>query len=56
MQKIKCTVYVNSRNGYEFTPKKCDSITEAVKYAREYAGFYYRIYVNDRIVRKGFCH
>lgn len=55
MKAIKCTLYINTRNGYEMKPIKCNSISEAVRIAHESWGFYYRVLVDEEVVRKGFC-
>ena len=36
----ECTVICNTRWGYCMTPKKCKSIAEAIRYAKEMESFY----------------
>ena len=58
MKNKPCTLIVNSRWGYIFTPIKCSSIAEARRRGKEYPGFAYRIIVKEgdsiRTIR-GFC-
>lgn len=55
MKSCKCTLVVNTRWGYCFTPTKCDSIAEAVRTAKASGGFAYRIFANGKVVRRGYC-
>ena len=56
MKAQECTLVVNARNGYIFTPIKCKSINEAVRMGKEGMGFAYRVIVKGKgIVRRGFC-
>jgi hypothetical protein len=56
MKAQECTLIVNTRNGYCFTPQKCKSISEAVKEGRNSCGFAYRVVVKGKgVVRRGFC-
>lgn len=55
MKPRKCILVVNTRWGYCFMPTKCDSISEAVRTAKESGGFAYRIFVNGHVVKTGYC-
>lgn len=56
MKAIKCKLVVNTRNGYCLTPVKCNSIREAVREAKEYCAFAYRIFdESGKQIRSGFC-
>ena len=56
MKAQKCILIVNTRNGYCFTPKECNSISEAVREGRDSCGFTYRIIVKGKgVVRSGYC-
>ena len=55
MKGQNCTLIVNSRNGYCFTPEKHPSISSAIKSEKESFGFAYRIFVDGKCVRRGFC-
>ena len=48
----ECTVIVNTRWGYCMEPKKCKSIAEAVKYAKEME-MAYRVFVGGECVKRG---
>ena len=52
---IECDVVVNTRWGYVFQPYHAKSITEGVNWARKSGGFAYRVFVNGKLVRRGFC-
>ena len=55
MAKIKCTVIVNTRNGYCLTPKEFDSVNKAKKYAKNAMGFAYRIFTEQGKIIRGYC-
>lgn len=55
MKPIKCTVIVNTKWGYCSTSYEAKSISEGVKYAKSSGGFAYRVLVNGKVVRRGFC-
>lgn len=60
MKGKKCTLILNNRWGYEYTPIECDSIAEARRRGKDFFGFAYRIFVkgdNGKIERviHGFC-
>lgn len=55
MNKIKCKVIINTKNGYCLTPQKCESISDAREYAKTSCGFAYRIITNDGRVINGYC-
>ena len=56
MKKVKCILYVNTRNGHQMQPKTCESIAEATREGKAAAGFYYRITdTNGRKIKAGFC-
>ena len=48
----QCVVVCNTKNGYCMSPKKCESIAEAVRYGKS-LGMAYRIFVNGRVVKSG---
>ena len=53
MAKAKeCTVICNTKWGYCMAPHKCNSIREAVRYAKE-LGMAYRVFVDGECVRSG---
>lgn len=56
MKPVSCTLIINTASGYEMAPIECKSISEAVKLGRESYAFAYRIFVDGRIVRRGYCH
>ena len=43
----ECTIICNTRWGYCMTPKKCKSIAEAIRYAKEME-MAFRIFVNGK--------
>ena len=49
---IPCTVICNTRNGYCLTPKQCNSINEAIRYAKEMK-LAYRIFVDGKCIKSG---
>lgn len=55
---IKCTLVVNTKWGYVFTPSKHNSIADAVRTAKDNCGgFAYRIYNEDgELIKQGFCY
>ena len=56
MKAQECTLVVNARNGYIFTPIKCKSINEAGRMGKEACGFAYRVMVKGTgCVRSGYC-
>ena len=56
MKAQKCTLVVNNRWGFDFTPIKCKSINEAHKKGRDfYGGFAFRIFVGKKVVKSGYC-
>ena len=48
----ECTVICNTRWGYCMTPKKCKSIAEAIRYAKEME-MAFRIFVNGKCIKSG---
>lgn len=53
---IPCTLHVNNRWGYCYTPTKHPSIADAVRHGKENAGgFWFRVVANGKIVRTGHC-
>lgn len=55
-RSIKCTLHINNRWGYCFTPVECNSIAEAVRKGHEDAGgFWFRVVANGKTVRTGYC-
>lgn len=57
MRGKRCKLIINLRNGYCLCSSIHDSISSAIRYARESCGFAYRIYDIDgkRLLRNGFC-
>lgn len=56
MKKRKCLLLVNTRNGHQMQPKKCESISQATREGKAAAGFYYRIVdENGAKIKSGFC-
>ena len=53
---IECTLIVNTANGYCFTPSKHPSIRSAVREGKDTIGFAYRIFVEGKVVKRGFCN
>lgn len=51
-KSIPCTVICNCKNGYCLTPKHCNSIREAIRYAKS-LGLAYRIFVNGKCIKSG---
>ena len=47
-----CTVICNTKNAYCISPKKCSSIREAVRYAKE-LDLAYRIFIGGKLVKSG---
>ena len=48
----ECEIILNTRNGYCMTPHKCNSISEAIRYAKE-MGLAFRIFADGKLVKKG---
>lgn len=48
----ECTVICNTRWVYCMTPKKCKSIAEAIRYAKEME-MAFRIFVNGKCIKSG---
>jgi hypothetical protein len=48
----KCELHLNTRNGYCLTPIKCESISEAIREAKE-TKLAYRIIINDKVIKNG---
>lgn len=55
MKAIKCMLAVNTANGHICVQRHFDSISQAVKVGRESCGFAYRVFVDCKVVRRGFC-
>lgn len=51
---IPCKVICNTRWGYCMTPQEFPSIRQGIKYGRESGLFAYRVFVNNKVVRRGF--
>lgn len=49
---IPCIVICNTINGYCLTPKQCNSIREAIRYAKE-LDLAYRIFVDGKCIKSG---
>jgi hypothetical protein len=50
-----CKVVLTGRNGYVATPVDAPSIAEGMRIAKSSGWFRYRIFVDGRVVRQGFC-
>lgn len=48
----ECEIILNTRNGYCMTPHKCNSISEAIRYAKE-MGLAFRIFADGKLIKKG---
>lgn len=56
MKGKKCTLVVNTKNGYCFTPTSHNSINDAVKCGKSSFGFAYRIFdENNKLIKRGYC-
>lgn len=52
-KKVPCTVVVNAAiTGRTFPPKRCESMAEALRYARDMA-MPYRIFVGKKCIKRG---
>lgn len=54
MKSKKCKLILNTASGYCLT-QNFNSIASAVRFAKESGFFAYRIFVDGRKVRSGFC-
>ena len=50
--KKKCTLVLNTRWGYCLAPMDCESISSAVRIAKE-SGMAYRVFVGGKCVKRG---
>ena len=55
MKSKKCKLILNTSSGYCLT-QNFESIASAVRFAKESGFFAYRIFVDGRKVRSGFCY
>lgn len=56
MKATACTLLVNTCSGYCLTPSHHDSISAAVRVAKEIPGFAYRIFdKKGKLIKRGFC-
>lgn len=56
MAKAKeCKLIINTANGYCFPTETHPSISSAVRSAKESFGFAYRIFIDGKVVKSGFC-
>lgn len=56
MKGKKCTLVVNTKNGYCFTPSSHNSINDARKRGKSSCGFAYRIFdENNNVIGRGYC-
>ena len=55
MKAKKCKVLFNTKWGYVATPMEFPSIHKAVEYAKDSGWFAYRVVVDGKVVRRGFC-
>ena len=55
MKAIPCKLILNTTSGYIATPIDFPSISKAVSYAKDSCYFAYRIFVNNKCVKQGFC-
>lgn len=53
---VECTLYVNTRSGYMFTPQRFPSISQAVRAGRDGGGFAWYVCANGKRVRQGYCN
>lgn len=51
----ECTLVVNTANGHICQPLKCKSIASAYRIGKESCGFAFRIFVDGKCVKRGFC-
>lgn len=51
---IPCKVICNTQWGYCMTPREFPSLRQGIKYGRESGLFAYRVFVNDKVVYRGF--
>ena len=56
MKAKKCKVLVNTRWGHVCQPAEFESIRKGVEWAKESGGFAYRVFVDGKLVRRGFCN
>jgi len=51
-----CVLVINTRFGHVCAPLPFDSIAAAVRYAKgENGGYWFRVFVGSRVVRRGYC-
>lgn len=55
MKAKKCKMVFNSRWGHISAPMEFPSISAGLKFAKESGWFAYRVYVDGKLVRRGFC-
>ena len=48
----KCELHFNTRSGYCLQPKQCESISEAIREAKE-TKLAYRIIINGEVIKSG---
>lgn len=54
MKPKKCKLILNTASGYCLT-QHFESIASALRFAKESGFFAYRIFVDGKLVRRGFC-
>lgn len=55
MKAKPCEVEVNTKYGHICQRFDAKSIREGIKIAKASGGFYYRIYIGQLLVAKGYC-
>lgn len=51
----ECFLIINTASGYCLPTTKHPSISDAVRTAKESFGFAYRIFIDGKVVKSGFC-
>lgn len=52
MKATKCSIVFNTKWGHIMSPISCESISQAIKLAKE-SKMAYRIFVDDKVIKKG---
>ena len=55
MKPKQCMLALNTANGHICVQQHFNSIASAKRFAKESGCFSYRIFVNGKLVRRGFC-
>lgn len=56
MKAKKCKIVFTARWGYIPAPMEFPSISAGLKFAKESGWFAYLVYVDGKLVRRGFCN